>query len=299
MFHTSSSARAPSPSPAASARHSAGGRHPGSGRDWEPRSRTAMTEIAVTRARKMGSLESHGDDQGSQQRKDHLYILAHGLQMFPGGGVSSLDFLRNSLRESVADAVVYVATSNLGFNTLDGIDAGGRRLADEVRAVVSSSTELKKISFIGFSLGGLHCRYAIGVLFDTITGTICGLTPSNFVSMASPHLGLRNLMPLGAVAHFLASVFLGSTGKQLFMLDGESPEQGILHSLTLDGDLPFITAIQSFQHRMLYANTCADFQVGGWEAAPHDAMPRPSEGRGGRRFKGADTGSAAAAAAAG
>ena len=197
----------------------------------------------------------------NQCTKDHLFVLTHGLQMVPGAGTSSMYYLANALRESLPDSVIYIAKSNVGLNTLDGIDSGGKRLASEIQSFVSESKDLKKISFVGYSLGGLHARYAVGVLFDTTKNLIAGLEPLNFVTMGSPHLGNRNLLPLGSLAHSVTSLLLGSTGKQLVLLDSKTPESGVLHDLTLDSSLPFISALKSFRHRLLYANTCADFQV--------------------------------------
>ena len=32
-------------------------------------------------------------------------------------------------------------------------------------------------------------RYAIGALYQPASGTICGLQPCHFISMATPHMG--------------------------------------------------------------------------------------------------------------
>jgi len=52
------------------------------------------------------------------------------------------------------------------FQTHDGIDAGGIRLADEIEEIANGLPYLKKISLIGHSLGGLYVRYCIGVLYS-------------------------------------------------------------------------------------------------------------------------------------
>ncbi|KAK9931872.1 hypothetical protein M0R45_019128 [Rubus argutus] len=46
--------------------------------------------------------------------------------------------------------------------TFDGVDLMGERLAKEVLAVVSKRSEVRKISFVAHSLGGLVARYAMG-----------------------------------------------------------------------------------------------------------------------------------------
>jgi triacylglycerol esterase/lipase EstA (alpha/beta hydrolase family) len=59
----------------------------------------------------------------------------------------------------------------------------------QVRTLVSQNPSLQRISFIGHSMGGLLCRYAIGVLYCPQSGAVAGLQPHHFVSMATPHCG--------------------------------------------------------------------------------------------------------------
>jgi hypothetical protein len=81
----------------------------------------------------------------------------------------------------------------------------------QVQQVVQRRTNLRKISFVAHSLGGLVARYAIGKLYepsmsevycldsDNIcdeqkipdAGKIAGLEPINFITSATPHLGSR------------------------------------------------------------------------------------------------------------
>jgi hypothetical protein len=81
----------------------------------------------------------------------------------------------------------------------------------QVRQVVQRRRNLRKISFVAHSLGGLVTRYAIGKLYeptinetssldaDKLTdeqkipgaGKIAGLEPINFITSATPHLGSR------------------------------------------------------------------------------------------------------------
>lgn len=82
-------------------------------------------------------------------------------------------------------------------------------------SVVKRHPDLQKISFIGHSLGGLIARYAIAKLYsedfrkpvsqengepdgfekpfgeEKSEGKIAGLEPVNFITSATPHLGLR------------------------------------------------------------------------------------------------------------
>lgn len=79
----------------------------------------------------------------------------------------------------------------------------------QVTEVIKDKPNLRKISFVAHSIGGLVARYAIGQLFrpsrrkslgdsegqipdiENSSGTICGLEAMNFITIATPHLGSR------------------------------------------------------------------------------------------------------------
>jgi hypothetical protein len=87
----------------------------------------------------------------------------------------------------------------------------------QVRQIVRQTKGLKRISFLAHSLGGLFSRYAIADLYrlndksqgevDISNGShfreysnarsihrkakLAGLEPVNFITIATPHLGLR------------------------------------------------------------------------------------------------------------
>lgn len=66
----------------------------------------------------------------------------------------------------------------------------------QVEDTVNNHRSLKKISFVAHSLGGLIARYAIGMLYSEASdknerGSIAGLEPINFITVATPHLGSR------------------------------------------------------------------------------------------------------------
>lgn len=82
--------------------------------------------------------------------------------------------------------------------------------------VIKRTNSLKRISFLAHSLGGLFARYAISVLYSPAAlstdecnevpastnsksktasssrrGLIAGLEPVNYITLATPHLGVR------------------------------------------------------------------------------------------------------------
>lgn len=84
---------------------------------------------------------------------------------------------------------------------------------EQVMQVVKKTESLEKISFLAHSLGGLIARYAVAVLytpnvssdqpddiaastatsFETLSNdsSIAGLEAINFITLATPHLGVR------------------------------------------------------------------------------------------------------------
>jgi len=75
-----------------------------------------------------------------------------------------------SLRAQHPPEKVYIllAKRNSGSFTYDGIECGGERVCleieEELELIKSRGGNIKKISIVGYSLGGLVARYAIGLL---------------------------------------------------------------------------------------------------------------------------------------
>ena len=94
---------------------------------------------------------------------------------------------------------------------------------------MSSRPSLRRISLVGHSLGGLYLRYAAKLLYNdggdarAAPGgrpTVAGLRPSVFMTIASPHLGVRRFtyVPLPSMLHPLGEVVVGGkTGADLFL----------------------------------------------------------------------------------
>jgi esterase/lipase len=87
------------------------------------------------------------------------------------GNPAHLQFLNDSLREQFAqdNLHILVPKSNAGNFTYDGIELGGERVTSEIeerlRELAKSGVDINRISVIGYSLGGLIARYAIGLLY--------------------------------------------------------------------------------------------------------------------------------------
>uniref|UniRef100_A0A0E0DX46 DUF676 domain-containing protein n=1 Tax=Oryza meridionalis TaxID=40149 RepID=A0A0E0DX46_9ORYZ len=233
----------------------------------------------------------------SQRKRgpDHLLILVHGIIASPSDWTYGEAVLKKRLGDNF---FIYASSSNIYTKTFDGIDVAGRRLANEVLDVIQKMAGLRKISFLAHSLGGLFARYAISILHSTAMkdasqsaaciapategseklectsglGAIAGLEPINFITLATPHLGVRgkNQLPflqglsiLEKIAAPLAPLVVGRTGAQLFLTDGEPSKPPLLLQMASDHeDKKFISALAAFKNRILYANVSYDHMVG-------------------------------------
>lgn len=117
---------------------------------------------------------------------------------------------------------------------------------------------MKKISIVGYSLGGLVARYAIGLLYHK--GLFDKVEPVNFTTFASPHLGVRTPL-LGIHNHLwnvLGARLLSMSGRQLFTIDSFRDTGRPLLSVLADPDSIFIKALAKFKQRSLYSNIVND-----------------------------------------
>ena len=188
----------------------------------------------------------------------HLVVLAHGL----AGKADDLLFLSQSLMKD--ESLLVLSTKVNEANSRDGIIAGGERLAQDVLETIKGHGTLKQISFVGNSLGGLYVRYCTSLLFEESDGSIAGLEPTHFVTIASPWLGVRFHTFLNVphwVSRPLVTLPNGQTGIDLF-LDDEGMDQIentlVFRMATAEG---FLAPLRFFRTRRCYANYANDFLV--------------------------------------
>eukprot|EP01018_Ginkgo_biloba_P000016 Gb_11312 [translate_table: standard] len=233
---------------------------------------------------------------------DHLLVLVHGIFASP----SDWKYVEAELKKRLGNNFfIYASAANSYTQTLRGIDVAGRRLAEEVQQVVQKTPSLRRISFLAHSLGGLFARYAIAVLYSensethdfssevasaegnsgtkamidggdrqtkVLKATIAGLEAINFITLATPHLGVmgKNQLPfllgvplLEKLAPPLAPYVVRRTGRQLFLTDGKASRPPLLLRMASDcKDGKFISALAVFKSRVVYANVSYDHMVG-------------------------------------
>ena len=157
---------------------------------------------------------------------------------------------------------ILVATRNSDSFTYDGIDVGGERVTAEIEAAIEElekkGHQIKKMSMVGYSLGGLVARMCIGLLFSR--GWFDKIEPVNFTTFATPHLGVRT--PLRGyhsyVWNALGGRVLSISGRQLFLIDSFRDTGRPILSVLADPKSIFMKALSRFRNRVLYANVVND-----------------------------------------
>ena len=115
----------------------------------------------------------------------HLVILHHGLW----GNSSHMEPVLNVLKAKHSDLLIFNCNESSGNKTYDGIDKCGDRAFEWTKNILKTENGIDQISLIGYSLGGLILRYVVGRLYRD--GIFEDVVPLNFISIASPHLGVR------------------------------------------------------------------------------------------------------------
>lgn len=198
--------------------------------------------------------------QSTPKKAQHLVVLVHGLW----GNPAHLNYVAKSLHDRYSDEelVVLACRRNPGSLTYDGIEVGAERVAREIEDVLEElerdGHKITRFSIVGYSLGGLVARYAIGLLYHK--GYFEKMTPVNFTTFVTPHLGVRT--PLTGYQNHLWNVLgaraLSMSGRQLFMIDRFRNTGRPILSVLADPDSIFIHALSRFQHRSLYTNIVND-----------------------------------------
>ncbi|KAK9095210.1 hypothetical protein Scep_026679 [Stephania cephalantha] len=221
---------------------------------------------------------SRGDSASSA---DHLVVTVNGILGSPSDWKFGAEQFVRALPDRV---IVHCSERNASKMTLDGVDVMGERLAEEVIEVIQRRPELKKISFVSHSMGGLVARYAIGKLYrpprtegavdmsNNTVGTIYGLEPMNFITVATPHLGSRGnyqvpflfgVTAFEKAASLVIHWIFRRTGRHLFLTDAEGGECPLLRRMVDDSEgLYFMSALRAFRRRVAYSNVGYDHIVG-------------------------------------
>ena len=245
-------------------------------------------------AKSSSSSSSSSVSGGTNANPSHLVVLAHGLN----GEADNLAFLHRKLEAlSSGDCLVLASEVNEGKTTM-GVMHGGILLSMDVKSTIEKNPSLKRISFVGNSLGGLYVRICAKELFDPSSGTFGGLEGCQFVTIASPWLGVLHhtywelpkwlagpivMLPNGQTGRdlFYADNYSASTsataaaidsqgveledasatasGRRISAQSSHSIKQTLLYSMATDE--AFLAPLRLFRKRRVYANLVGDFMV--------------------------------------
>lgn len=220
---------------------------------------------------------------------DHLVVLTHGIH---ANLTSDMLYLKETI-EKVAKAngqrVICKGFANNSSNTERGVKWLATNVGEWVLRetgwqcqegdVHRTQNPYKKISFISHSLGGLVQIYVVGYLQDKTKGRIFapelnGLEPVNFVTLASPWLGISAENP-AYVKMALDFGLIGKTGQDLALTpkplgeykihDARNGPEGSNETTVVRSKAPLLSllsrkeaashvAIRMFKSRTVYAN---------------------------------------------
>ncbi|EHK25646.1 uncharacterized protein TRIVIDRAFT_55025 [Trichoderma virens Gv29-8] len=200
------------------------------------------------------------DFAGGSTKADHLCVLVHGLW----GNPNHMNNIAKTLRaqHSPDDLYLLLAKRNSGSFTYDGIELGGERVCaeiiEEIKTIENNGGKIRKLSVVGYSLGGLVSRYAVGLLYAK--GILDSVECVNFATFASPHLGVRT--PLKGWHNHMWNVLgartLSMSGSQLFTIDNFRDTGRPLLSVMADPQSIFMLGLQKFRRHTLYSNIVND-----------------------------------------
>ena len=180
------------------------------------------------------------------------------------GNPSHLEYLQRSLNEKFEgeDLHILVTKTNASNLTYDGIDVGAERVVQEIEETIkmieSRGVPIAKFSIIGYSLGGLVARYAVGLLYSR--GLFDRIQPVNFHTFACPHLGVKTPLqgPHSRAWNMFGGNTLSTSGRQLFLIDSFRDSKQPLLSIMTKPNSIFLKALSSFNNLVLYANVIND-----------------------------------------
>ncbi|CCH58414.1 hypothetical protein TBLA_0A06220 [Henningerozyma blattae CBS 6284] len=203
------------------------------------------------------------------KKDQHLFVLIHGLW----GNYKHMDSLKQIFKSYFKNdqIVIFTPAENAKFKTIDGIELVGYRTLIELCQFIKSyynlnpNSRFTKISFLGYSMGGLVSRFVIGKMQNECYEFFKDIEPYLFITMATPHIGVNFYNPTSIVKiilysflKFLGSNVLGKSGHELFISDGNLNKEPILVQLS-KGD--YLKGLERFKYRIAMANTKNDRTV--------------------------------------
>ncbi|KAK6200160.1 putative serine esterase [Scheffersomyces amazonensis] len=205
--------------------------------------------------------QNHNNSPPASQSA-HLFILIHGLWGSPVHMITIEKLIKDLLPTRSAEKIVTLRPQSFRFwKTYDGMHLNSRKIITEILYEIETLKErdnlnVTKVSFVGYSLGGLLARYVIGLLnemqfFDTIK-------PIFFSTFATPHVGIEFFADnfFDSTANHVGPYLFGLAGKELFIADSDK----LLLEMA-DPKKVYFQGLQKFEKHTLFANVKNDRTV--------------------------------------
>lgn len=189
-----------------------------------------------------------------KEKKEHLVVLTHGLH---SNVTADLFYLKEQIENSQKyydnEQIVVKGFAKNVCKTEKGVKYLGAQLAEYIVKELYND-RVNKISFVGHSLGGLVQTFAIAYISVNYPWFFERVTPINFVTLASPLLGIVTDNP-AYVKMFLSFGIVGKTGQDLGLEKPSSKERPLLYLLP---GTPTKHILSRFKRRTVYANATND-----------------------------------------
>lgn len=135
--------------------------------------------------------------------------------------------LHSALPKASEEHICTIRPTSFRFwKSYDGLDLNLRRVIAEIFYEMETLLErnnykVTKISFVGYSLGGLIARYVVGVLYEM--GLFNQVEPVFFTTFATPHVGVEFFKDnfFDRTANRMGPYLFGKSGRQLFVSDSD------------------------------------------------------------------------------
>lgn len=196
-------------------------------------------------------------DTNTKVEPVHLVMLTHGLHSNVGADMLYLkEQIENTAALTGENIIVRGFQDNV-CKTERGIKYLGMKVAEYVlNDVYDTVPNIKKISFIAHSLGGLIQTFAVAFIQNNYPWFFKTVSPENFITLASPLLGISHIDSPSYVQAALSFGAIGRTGQELSLIPTEIDGTKTLLELLPTGTTHKV--LKKFKRRTVYANAIND-----------------------------------------
>mmetsp|Transcript_4886 Transcript_4886/g.4134 ORF Transcript_4886/g.4134 Transcript_4886/m.4134 type:complete len:226 (+) Transcript_4886:225-902(+) len=157
--------------------------------------------------------------------KLHIFVLVHGM----GGSQIDLLAFKNYITSVNQNVDFILSKSNSGEKSHEDINELAKNLADEVETDIEfhDIRNIDKISFVGFSLGGVIIRAALPLISKYKSKFY------SYMSLATPHLGVKlKKKYIAAGIWFMKMFFKSKSLEQLNLEDSNEIQDTFMYKLS-------------------------------------------------------------------